>query len=69
MHGRQFVVGNTVTVADFVLAYTLDWANEVQLLAAFQPLQDYMERMYARPRAPLRIAEAFARLGAGLQAG
>jgi glutathione S-transferase len=69
MHGRQFVVGNTVTVADFVLAYTLDWANEVQLLAAFPPLQDYMKRMYARPRAPLRIAEAFARLGAGLQAG
>src|SRR3984893_2542465 len=65
MHGRQFVVGNTVTVADFVLAYTLDWANEVQLLAAFPPLQDYMERMYARPRAPLRIAEAFARMQAG----
>jgi glutathione S-transferase len=70
MYGRQFVVGNTVTVADFVLAYTLDWANEMQLLAAFPPLQDYMERMYARPRAPLRIAEAFARrqaasLGAG----
>jgi glutathione S-transferase len=65
MHGRQFLIGNTVTVADFVLAYTLDWANEVQLLDAFPPLQDYMERMYARPRAPLRIAEAFARLRAG----
>src|SRR5262249_47027439 len=26
---RQFVVGNRVTVADFVLAYTLDWANEL----------------------------------------
>jgi len=65
MHGRQFVMGNTVTVADFVLAYTLDWANEVQLLGAFPPLRDYMERMYARPHAPLRIAEAFARLRAG----
>ena len=30
MHGRSFVVGDTVTVADFVLAYTLDWANEVE---------------------------------------
>jgi glutathione S-transferase len=65
MHGRQFVIGNTATVADFVLAYTLDWANEVKLLDAFPPLHDYMERMYARPRAPLRIAEAFARLQAG----
>ena len=65
MHGRQFLIGNTVTVADFVLAYTLDWANEVRLLEAFPPLQDYMERMYARPHAPLRIAEAFARLRAG----
>jgi len=27
MHGRQFVVGNTATVADFVLAYTLDWGQ------------------------------------------
>jgi glutathione S-transferase len=65
MRGRQFLIGNTVTVADFVLAYTLDWANEVQLLDAFPPLLDYMERMYARPHAPLRIAEAFARLRAG----
>jgi glutathione S-transferase len=65
MQGREFLIGNTVTVADFVLAYTLDWANEVELLDAFPRLQDYMERMYARPHAPLRIAEAFARLRTG----
>ena len=58
MNGRQFVVGDAATVADFVLAYTLDWANEVQLLDNFPQLQAYMERMYARPNAPLRIAEA-----------
>jgi glutathione S-transferase len=60
MKGRQFVVGDRATVADFVLAYTLDWANEVQMLAGFPRLKDYMERMYARPHAPMRIAEAFA---------
>ena len=60
MSGRQFVVGDTVTVADFVVAYTLDWANEVRLLDDFPQLQAYMERMYARPNAPLRIAEALA---------
>lgn len=60
MQGCQFIVGNTVTVADFVCAYTLDWANEVQLLDSCPQLLQYMERMYARPNAPPRIAAAFA---------
>ncbi|RCJ30305.1 glutathione S-transferase [Nostoc punctiforme NIES-2108] len=59
---RQFLVGEHVTVADFVLAYTLDWANEVQLLATFPTLVDYMERMYKRPKASGRIADALASL-------
>jgi len=59
---RQFVVGEHITVADFVLAYTLDWANEVQLLATFPTLVDYMERMYERPKASQRIATALASL-------
>jgi glutathione S-transferase len=59
MQQRQFVVGNTVTVADFVLAYTLDWGNEVKLLDHCPKLLAYMEGMYARPHAPMRIAEAF----------
>jgi glutathione S-transferase len=59
MKGREFVVGDSVTVADFVTAYTLDWANQVGLLEGFPTLNAYMERMYQRPRAPLRIAEAF----------
>jgi glutathione S-transferase len=60
MHGKQFVLGDRVTVADFVTAYTLDWANEDQLLDGFPTLLAYMNRMYARPHAPPRIAEAFA---------
>jgi len=60
MNGRQFVVGDSVTVADFVLAYTLDWANFVNLLEGFPNLREYLARMYARPHAPLRIAAAFA---------
>ncbi|HZR80092.1 MAG TPA: glutathione S-transferase family protein [Candidatus Binatia bacterium] len=60
MRGRDFVVGDRATVADFVTAYTLDWANEDKLLDDFPRLRSYMERMYARPRAPKRIAEAFA---------
>jgi glutathione S-transferase len=57
MQGRTFVAGDSVSVADFVLAYTLDWANEVQLLDRSPQLVAYMERMYARPRAPKRIAQ------------
>ena len=59
MQHRQFVVGSTATVADFVLAYTLDWGNEVKLLGHCPKLLAYMEEMYARPRAPMRIAAAF----------
>jgi glutathione S-transferase len=64
MQGCQFIVGNTVTIADFVCAYTLDWANEVGLLDGCPQLLQYMERMYARPNAPLRIAAAFASINA-----
>jgi glutathione S-transferase len=60
MRGREFVVGDHVTVGDFVLAYTLDWGNEVKLLTECPALVAYMERMYRRPNAALRIAEALA---------
>jgi len=62
MQGRKFIVGDDVTVADFVLAYTLDWANEVKLLDRCPQLLAYMERMYARPKAPQRIAQIRAAL-------
>jgi glutathione S-transferase len=57
MQGRTYVVGDGVTVADFVLAYTLDWASEVKLLDRCPQLVAYMERMYARPKAAKRIAQ------------
>jgi glutathione S-transferase len=59
MQRRQFVVGDDVSVADFVMAYTLDWGNEARLLDGFPQLLSYMKRMYARPRAAQRIADAF----------
>ena len=60
MVDREFVVGDSVTVADFVLGYTLDWAQMVGLLDGLPRLEGYMERMYDRPCAPMRIKEAFA---------
>ena len=62
MQGRDFIVGGAVTVADFNAAFTLDWANEVKLLDRCPQLIAYMERMYARPKAPKRIAQLRAAL-------
>jgi glutathione S-transferase len=64
MEGRQFIVGDSITVADCITAYTLDWGNERRLIDDFPHLRAYLERMYARPKAPQRIAEAFASLQA-----
>ena len=64
MEGREFVVGRRAGVVDFVMAYTLDWANEEKLLEEYPGLRAYMERMYARPKAGLRIADAFASIQA-----
>ncbi|HTX05324.1 MAG TPA: glutathione S-transferase family protein [Steroidobacteraceae bacterium] len=57
MKGRTYVVSDRVSAADFVLAYTLDWAGEVRLLGECPTLRNYVERMYDRPRAPQRIGE------------
>lgn len=64
MEGRQFVVGDRITAADWVTAHLMDWANHQDLLGDHPQLRAYLERMYARPAAPPRIAVAFARLQA-----
>ena len=64
MQNRQFIVGDRVTVADFVTAYTLDWGELVGLLDGFSNLKAYVERMYARPHAAMRIAKAFEQIRA-----
>jgi len=48
------LVGENVTVADFVAAYTLDMASVVHLLETLPNLRAYMERMYTRAKAPQR---------------
>jgi len=63
MRGRKFLVGDTVTVGDFVLAYTLDWAKLARCLNGLPELEAYLEQMYARPKAPERMKDALARTG------
>ena len=60
MEGRQFIVGDGITIADCVTAYLMDWANEQHLIDDCPQLRAYLSRMYARPKAPQRITEAFA---------
>jgi glutathione S-transferase len=60
MTGRQFIVGDNITIADCVTAYLMDWANEYHLIDGYPQLRAYLQRMYARPAAPMRIAEALA---------
>lgn len=62
MADRDFVAGNRLSVADFIAAYTLDWANEGKMLADAPRLRAYMETMYARPTAPMTIKQGFASL-------
>ena len=62
MADREFVVGDRLSVADFIAAYTLDWANEGQMLADAPRLRAYIATMYARPTAPMTIKQGFALL-------
>ena len=64
MRGRDYLVGEQLTVADFNAAFTLDWAREEALLADAPALSAFLDRMYARPNAPTTIAAAFAELAA-----
>jgi glutathione S-transferase len=60
LRGRNFLVGDRAGVADFVMAYTLDWGTQQKLLDGFPGLQEYLKRMYDRPHAAPRIQAAFA---------
>jgi glutathione S-transferase len=62
MQGRDFIVGSTLTAADCVVAYLMDWAQAQDLLDGCHNLQRYLNRMYARPSAPPHIAEELARI-------
>lgn len=57
LSGREFFLEHE-TVADFVAAYTLDWANEIGWLESFPVLTGYLDRMYSRSKAAPRITQA-----------
>ena len=60
MSDREFVAGDRLSVADFIAAYTLDWANEAEMLGDAPRLKAFIKTMYARPTAPMTIKQGFA---------
>ncbi|HXE66693.1 MAG TPA: glutathione S-transferase family protein [Rhodanobacteraceae bacterium] len=60
MRGREYLVGDRLSVADLNAAYTLDWAREAEMLGDAPVLGAYVERMYARSKAPPTIESVFA---------
>jgi glutathione S-transferase len=66
---RDWLVGGRMSTVDLLAAYTLDWADEAELLQDMPALQRFVERMYARENAPPTIKEAFAVLADGRTPG
>ena len=60
MSDREFVASDRLSVADFIAAYTLDWANQAEMLGDAPRLKAYLKTMYARPTAPMTIKQSFA---------
>ena len=53
LSAHNYLVEERFSVTDIVLAYTLNWGQEQQLLADFPNIDAYMERLLARPHCPL----------------
>jgi glutathione S-transferase len=65
MANRIHVVGDRMTVADFNAAYLMDWARYNNMLDDCPALTAFVERMYARPNAPMTLAQGFEALAEG----
>jgi glutathione S-transferase len=63
MDGRTFCCWRVRHGRRFVLAYTLDWAKITGLLKGLPRLERYVEQMYARLKAPMRLKAALASVG------
>ncbi len=60
MKTHEFMVAGRFSVADFNAAYTLDWANEEEMLGDMPRLTEYLKAMYSRPTAPPSISGVLA---------
>ena len=49
LQGREYILGDTFTVADILIAHTLVWARNSQLPLADETIALYLKRVLARP--------------------
>lgn len=49
----EFLVANRFSVTDIIMGYTVNWADEQELLEDFPNIKAYLERLCQRPLCPL----------------
>jgi len=47
--GREYMVGESFTLADIFVAHTLNWARGVKVDLRSDAAENYLDRMLARP--------------------
>lgn len=46
---KNYLVDNRFSVTDIIVGFTINWANNWELIGSFKNLQDYLDRLYERP--------------------
>ena len=50
----DYLVENKFTVTDIIVGFTINWANNIELIGPFKNLHDYLDRLYQRPSCTLK---------------
>jgi len=53
LKNQHFMLGNTFTVTDIVIAWTLNWGRRMQLIDGFDNISGYLSRLFARTHCTL----------------
>ena len=54
LSARPFLLGDTFTLADIIVGWTVNWGRKAGLLEARPELQEYLSRLFARPQTALQ---------------
>lgn len=53
LKNQHFMLGDTFTVTDIVVAWTLNWGRRMQLIDGFDNISGYLSRLFARTHCTL----------------
>jgi glutathione S-transferase len=65
LHGREFIATDAFTVADILMAHSLDEIKDPSLIAPYARVASYRQRCFARPAWKKTIESYYARVEAG----